>query len=391
MEKDISKVAVRDALPPRREPYWIRLTTGHSLGFRRMTESSVGTWIARFWEPVQSKKPMKTLGDFSDIPKGERFNAARKAAEEWFTHLGRGGKTGKFTVSDICTEYVEHVRDTKGEIAARDVARRFESYVLDDQAFAVCELTKLTPQTIGAWKKRLSEKPVSAGKNRGGLRSESTLNRDMTCFRAALNYGVTQGYLTNDFAWKEKLKPKANADQRRTLYLTEKQRGLLIKAAEPEIRDFLEGLCRLPLRPQALAKLKVSDFDQNLLVLHLDIDKSHARRSFTFPERTATLLLRNCQGKRGDEPIFQRANGHHWNKDAWKGPVKEAVLAAGLPENAVTYSLRHSTITDLVQGNVDLLTVAQLAGTSLRMIEMHYGHFRPERGRQALAHLNVET
>ena len=116
MEKDISKVAVRDALPPRREPYWIRLTTGHSLGFRRMTESSVGTWIARFWEPVQSKKPMKTLGDFSDIPKGERFNAARKAAEEWFTHLGRGGKTGKFTVTDICAEYVEHVRDTKGEM-----------------------------------------------------------------------------------------------------------------------------------------------------------------------------------------------------------------------------------------------------------------------------------
>lgn len=390
MEKDISKVVVRDALKPRREPYWIRLSTGHSLGFRRMTENSVGTWIARFWEPVQSKKPMKTLGDFSDIPKGERFGAARKAAEEWFTHLGRGGKAGKFTVADICAEYIEHVRDAKGDIAASDVTRRFESYVLDDQAFAAFELTKLTPQIIGTWRKRLSQKPVNAGKNRGGLRSDSTLNRDMTSFRAALNYGVTQAYLTNDLAWKEKLKPKANADQRRTLYLTEEQRGLLIKAAEPKIKDFLEGLCRLPLRPQALAKLKVKNFDPNLPALHLDVDKSHDRRTFMLPEKTAALLLRNCQGKRNDEPIFQQPNGRPWNKDAWKGPVKDAVLAAGLPEDAVTYSLRHSTITDIVQRNIDLLTIAQIAGTSRRMIEKHYGHFRPERGRQALAHLDVE-
>lgn len=61
--------------------------------------------------------------------------------------------------------------------------------------------------------------------------------------------------------------------------------------------------------------------------------------------------------------------------------------AAGLPPAATTYTLRHSTITDLVTGGLDLLTVAQLSGTSVAMIERHYGHLQRARAADALAGL----
>jgi site-specific recombinase XerD len=51
------------------------------------------------------------------------------------------------------------------------------------------------------------------------------------------------------------------------------------------------------------------------------------------------------------------------------------------------YTLRHSTITDLVHGGLDLLTVAQISGTSVRMVEAHYGHLRSEVAATALERL----
>jgi site-specific recombinase XerD len=49
--------------------------------------------------------------------------------------------------------------------------------------------------------------------------------------------------------------------------------------------------------------------------------------------------------------------------------------------------MRHSVITDLVTGGLDLLTVALLSGTSVAMIERHYGHLRAEHAAAALATL----
>jgi site-specific recombinase XerD len=52
--------------------------------------------------------------------------------------------------------------------------------------------------------------------------------------------------------------------------------------------------------------------------------------------------------------------------------------------------LRHSTITDLVTGGLDLFTVAKISGTSVAMIEKHYGHLQREHARQALKMLSLK-
>jgi hypothetical protein len=44
-------------------------------------------------------------------------------------------------------------------------------------------------------------------------------------------------------------------------------------------------------------------------------------------------------------------------------------------------------LTDLVTGGLDLLTVAKVSGTSVKMIEQHYGHLQREHAKQALAKL----
>jgi len=64
--------------------------------------------------------------------------------------------------------------------------------------------------------------------------------------------------------------------------------------------------------------------------------------------------------------------------------MKSVYRFGGMP-----YTFRHSVITDLVHQGLDLLSVAQLAGTSVRMIEQHYGHLRATVALPALAALVI--
>ncbi|QOQ84223.1 MULTISPECIES: tyrosine-type recombinase/integrase [Comamonas] len=389
MGENFQKVIDRKALAPRRDPYWMKLSQGNYLGYRKMDHDSDVTWTARSRDPITEKQHRQTLGDFSEFPPSERFDLAKKAAEEWFAHIGKGGVIGTYTVASACDAYVDHLISRGKESSAADAKTRFASYVLDDSQFANVELTKLTPAHLEAWRRRLRDRPVTSGKNKGQKRSDSTLNRDMTPLRAALNHAYGDGHVTSDFAWKKKLLPVENADTQRKLYLDIAQRRRLIEHAPADLSNFLKGLSLLPLRPGTLAKICVCDFSARLRTLSLPMDKGQERRQIQLSKQAFELCLEQAQNAEPSAPLFRQQTQAAWHKDAWKDRIKLAASQAGLPKETVTYTLRHSTITDLVHQGVDLLTVAQISGTSVKMIEKHYGHLRNEVSSQALEKLSL--
>jgi len=390
MAARIDTVASREKLKRRREPYWQRVRKGCFVGYRKMTTGGHGVWLARSRDDeAGAKQVFKPLGEFGELADHLRFDTAAKAALAWFDHLGRGGAARRSTVSDACTRYVRHLHATKSERAAKDAEARFKNYVLNHSKLAATELTKLTPTQVEAWRRSLRDLPTRSGGRRGEKRSDSTLNRDMTCFRAAMNLAYLDGLLTTDFAWRSKLRPIKNADQRREVYLDKAQRLKFIKQAADDLAAFLRGLCQLPLRPGALAKLQAGDFDRRLKVLKIGQDKSGKDRRIKLPDVTATFFEAAAKNKLPTAPLLSRADGKPWNKDAWKWPIKAAVKAANLPEGTTAYTLRHSVISDLVHDGLDLLTVAQISGTSVAMIERHYGHLRGEVAATALARLAI--
>ena len=379
----ISKVSDREKLKPRREPYWHRVSAGCYLGIRVLTATSPGSWVARYRDTDTEKQHYKALGTLDHLPDNERFDAAVKAAREWFNHLGMGGSTETFTVKDACDRYVKHLTRTKGEKAAHDVKRRFDQYVLDNTRFANTDLAKLKPVSIEAWRNRLQDRATKDG----GVRTASTLNRDMTSFRAALNLAHADGLVASTLPWRGKLTPIKGADGRRDLYLDRNQRRKLIDAAAPDLALFLRALCLLPLRPGALAALTAGSFDKRLLTLTIGKDKAGKDRKIKLPPATAAVFETAAKDKLPTAPLFARADGKAWDKDSWKHPFRDAADAAKLPADATMYVIRHSTITDLVHGGLDLLTVAQISGTSVRMIEQHYGHLRSDVAATALERL----
>ena len=379
---DLSTVRNRDRLKARREPYWQKLASGRQLGFRPSTKGRTGTWIAKLYDADSGKRAIKSLGDYPHLSPSDQFTQARKDAEAWFDHLSGAGSRKAATVKEICEAYAE---------GRPDAAGRFRRRVYSDP-IAKVPVMKLTKDHVRKWRQRLEAEPAVVAARKKGKRptrprAPGSVNRDMTALRAALNAALDHGEALNDQAWRLALRPIESADGRRNIYLDRGARRALLEKLPEDARAFARALSLLPLRPGAIASLTVGEFDARRSELTIGKDKAGKARRILLPPETATYFKEHCRSKLPAAPIFARAGGGAWNSDSWKLPIKDAVRAAKLPEAATAYTLRHSTITDLVTSGLDLLTVAKVSGTSVAMIEKHYGHLQRQRAADALAGL----
>lgn len=393
MATKINTVSARDALKPRHTPFWHRVRKGAYVGFRKTSATSGGAWLARFRDDETGKQQVHSLGRIEHLPPNERFDAAVREAETWFRHRDTGGTAEVLTIGDACREYVMHLLASGRETTSKDADGRFKRWVYSNARFSNTPLLKLTPKILSDWRLKLANTkamPQDKAKEATRARSASSLNRDMTALRAALNHAKENGQVTTDQAWQSKLRPVENADGRRDVYLDAVQRRKLIDAAPADLGALLHALSLVPLRPGAIAALTVKHFDKRLSVVTIGKDKHGKDRKITLPPVTAAFFDSHCKGKLPGAPLFSRADGKAWDKDAWKGPIKEAVKVVGLPMATTAYALRHSAITDLIAlHKLDTLTVAQLSGTSLQMIERHYGHLLRDHAANALARLAI--
>lgn len=118
-------------------------------------------------------------------------------------------------------------------------------------------------------------------------------------------------------------------------------------------------------------------------------DKSGKARRIKLPPDAADLMTLQAKDKLPTAPLFMRSNGRAWDKNSWKKPIALGAKQGGLPPETTAYTLRHSTITDLVTAGLPLLTIAQISGTSAEMIERHYGHLASDAAVSALAELAI--
>jgi len=391
MATKIDTAGDRDKLTIRGAPYWHKVITGCFIGFRKLSDNTAGAWYAAYRDADTGKRTLHSLGNFDTLTPADRFTAAKKAAEIWFAHLDAGGSNDALTVRDACERYVTHLRNSGREKTAIDADARFKRWVYPQAKFSKTPLVKLTPGIVNDWRMKLANsKAIPQDKTKAATepRSASSLNRDMSTLKAALNLAKEDGHATSSHAWDTKLKPVVNAGKRREFYLSLDQRKTMIEHAPDDLGRFLRGLSMLPLRPGALAALTVGNFNAKTRELVIAKDKAGKDRRISLPPVIAAFIVEQCRGKLPKAAIFTRADGKAWDKDMWKNVIKEAVDASGTPPGVTAYTFRHSTITDLIsEHQLDTLTVAQLSGTSLAMIEKHYGHLNQTRASAALAKL----
>ena len=381
----LHKISVLKSLETRAAPHWAApIARGQYIGYRKIAPDR-GTWIARMRGP-DGKQHYQSLGwatpDFD-------FDRAKAAAAEWFRLQDSGVSKvhSRITVADACRAYVKSLTATNGKRSGRDAELRLKRTVygnpLGKKALSSVRITH-----IKAWRDDLDLKPENS-------------NRTLRSFKAALNMAVANRQCAPSLAseWNQ-LKPLPSAKKRRTQYLDiDQRRHLLAHCGQASFRDFIEAAMLTGARGGELADAKCSQFDSRTGSMTF-IGKTRLKvdpRTVPLSESALALFKRLAQDKKPDEFLLIRDEGVsgssycdvvtrrfcgltklkrplRWISYDWGPIVKQAVTAADLPANTTLYTLRHSWISSALSGGMSTLDVARLTGTSLMMIERHYGH-----------------
>ena len=251
-------------------------------------------------------------------------------------------------------------------------------------------------------------------------RAPSTINRDVTALKSALNRAVEWGYLdANPIA---KVKP-AKVDQKGVVrYLSGEEESRLrdaLVAREDRARaerananrwrekrgyptmpelygctyvDHLRPLVLLALntglRRGELFNLRWShvDLDRAMLTVHGGGAKSGQTRHVPL-NTEAVAVLRDWQATTEKQSgyVFPGKDGariDNINK-AWRA----VIAAAGITEFRF-HDLRHTFASKLVMAGVDLNTVRELLGHGDLQMTLRYAHLAPEHKAEAVAHLS---
>ncbi|MGH8074947.1 MAG: tyrosine-type recombinase/integrase [Lysobacter sp.] len=375
--EQIDKATVRSRLAPRREPYWgAPVERGLYVGFRRLAMG--GNWVAR-WRDDEGKQRYHAIGPVSDALD---YDAAKKAARRWRKGAEAGvDATSVRTVVDACREYVADLTRRKGQDSGHDAELRFKRTVYD-HSIGKLALGKVTQRKIEGWRDELGEPDGEESKPL----SKASLNRTLTALKAALNYAVARRYVSADRAIEWRLVKPYEANNRRDLFLDLGQRRALLDAATGALRDLLEAVMLTGARAGELTKATRRQFD-------------HRTGSMTFTGKTGPrtvplsppavdLFLRLSRSKLPNANLFTRDDGKPWGVSDWDKLVRNAATEAKLPAGVCLYTLRHSFITEAITGGLSPLEVARLVGTSLAMIDKHYGHLAHTAARERLAQVS---
>jgi integrase len=365
MTTEVHKARVRDALPPRREPYWARVARNCHVGFRKI-DVERGSWIARRLNG-DGTKVYRALGDATST---FSYDEAKEAAKEWFAQRDGGVVSDDATVETICREYVEDRQREKGEACATDLRQRF-ARTIDGTPFGRLPAENLRTEAIKRW--------------RDGLKmARGSRNRNFTALRAALNHAVRNRRVSGNVAveWRS-IQQYRDADQRRTIFLDLDQRRRLIDNADPAVADLITAVALTGARPGELVTARRSQFDERLGVITLS--GKAGRRTVPLSAAAIAHFAQLSRSKLPGAYLLTRSDGKPWGHSDWDKLVRAAAVKAELPTGVVLYTLRHAWISEALAGGMSTLDVARLTGTSLAMIDAHYGHLVAAAARERLA------
>jgi integrase len=160
--------------------------------------------------------------------------------------------------------------------------------------------------------------------------------------------------------------------------------------------DLLRTFYATGARTSELLNAKIADFQPTTRSIVLG---SHKRvhtmrdpipRTITLNDDAYAIVARRCEGRPRDAYIFtQPRNGRPWDRFSVYERFRAIRERAGVRDTLTIYSFRHLWISEALMAGVDVMLIAKMAGTSVRMIETVYGHWRTQSFTEAMARLDA--
>jgi integrase len=376
----LESATARRKLAVRKKPYYVRLSPGIALGYRR--NAGAGTWTVRVAEggaewikkialadDLEAASPPHVLSYWQALDTA-RALARRQPGEAI-------DESRPLTVAEALDRYEADLKARGGDPYNARHARLHLTGSILSKPVALLGATELRK-----WRDSLLDKGVATG----------TVNRTKTGLRAALELAAAHDpRITNQRAWKVGLAALPDAHRARNVILDDATVRRIVGAAYDHDRALglmVEVAAVTGARLSQLARLEVADLQADgsepRLLMPLSAkgrarSKRHERRPVPITPTLAAVLKQGAQDRAPDAPLLLRANGERWGhgrRRHHRDDFRAVIEAAGLdPDEVTLYALRHSSIVRQLLANVPIRIVATLHDTSVNMIERTYSRY----------------
>ena len=387
-----AKIDTRSArikLVQRREPYWARIARGCALGYRK--GKSGGTWIAR-WQSQDGRKNYQAIGKADDAIEADgggvlSFDQAQDRARDWFQQVGRGeaGVDNGLTVQECIEDYLDYLRRERSALTAYDSEKRAARYILPP--LGQRRLADLTTVQIRRWRDSLVSSELDGDDRR---RAQDSANRILTILKAALNRAWREGRVSDDTAWR-RVRPFDGVGESRKVFLSQTEGQRFVNAChDSALRNLVAAGLLTGARLGELTAAHVADVDLDEGIWTVGAGKT-GRRDVFLSSEALSLFEQLCTGQAKTQYVFLRSDGTPWAKSQHRHYFAQAVARAGLDPATNFYSLRHSYVSHALKSGIPMQLLAENVGTSVLMIEKHYGKFARDDRRRLLESASMQV
>lgn len=395
---DLTTIETRAALAPREKAYWDLSTDNRHLG---LVVRRARIWMARCRNP-NNDYLRKTIGPAEPHPGGLSFTEAMSRAQDWFAECDamevskppqspryHGQLSIKptgdvFTVGHALRDHVEWKRIAASPTYFQTNLALLNYHIVPRLAHVPLE--EFSHEHLNAFCIDVLETPPKRGLQACGpkraidsltpeelRKRKKTLNALISTLRSAFSLAYDNGHIDSDRPLRC-LKGLPNYDRPRLLILNREQVQRLLQFAEDSLRLLILGALYTGCRVTELRNLLVGDVAHQCHGIHIRRAKNYQSRHVILPDEGMAFFFAQCANKPDDAQVFTNRIGRRWG-DHYKTLFKRAVLGAGLNQEIVFHSLRHTYASELLQNGGTLSTLArQLGHASVNTVHQIYGH-----------------
>jgi integrase len=302
---------------------------------------------------------------------------AQRSLQHKLARLVPGGRAGTLTLGEWVEEYLDGHQGERVTIAKL-------RWLLGKATAALGEvrLAELSAEQVCAWRLRVPE----------GHRFEAT-----QALRQVLNRAVAWKLIEENPA-KRVPNPGRRCREQRPFESWEQIRALADRLG-PTYGPMVVFAAATGLRPSELFALEHGDIDRAAGVIQIRRAYANGRvkQTKTRLSRRAVPLqaialeaLDQLRSRQNSLLLFPNARGGHldfrnFNRRHWK-PVQKA---AGIEPLRDLYDLRHTYATFALRAGVPVFALSRFMGTSIAMIDLHYGHLAVDSHEHAVSLLDA--
>ncbi|WP_158225271.1 site-specific integrase [Rubrivirga sp. SAORIC476] len=310
---------------------------------------------------------------------------ARDRSLGTFDPWGQAASTG-VSVTEAAAAYIaSQKRAGRAEGTVNSAERLLSAF--ERSLPAGCNVAHVEPMHVERFVS--APKPGKEGKP-GPPKSAGTRRRYRAVLRHFFAFCQRRGYTRTD-PTADLEAPTGRANRRD--HVTEAEAAKMLRTLDAAevldgrsygwLRDWLVFGMGTGLRPGEQAGLRWSDVRLSEGALRVRGTKTSSSARPVPVAGDALAVLRQRSEARADESdslVFVGSRGGAVEMRHLSKRLNALAESAKVKKNVTAYSLRHSYGTRMAAAGVPLLDLARIMGTSVAMIERHYGHYCPERG-----------